>query len=436
MAAAPTMRENSRTVADCDAGSDESPRRRAQVPLPELYRSVRSTTERLCAPLSAEDAVVQSMPDASPAKWHLAHATWFFETFVLERFLAGYAPRDPSYRVLFNSYYNAVGPMYPRPERGMVTRPSLAEVFDYRRSVDEAVERVLARGDSDDAVAEVVVLGINHEQQHQELILTDIKHVLSRNPLLPAYHGRAAPRGDGSLPLRWSTFDEGIREIGHAGPAFAFDNERPRHRVFVHAFEIALRPVTNGEYAAFIEDGAYVEPALWLSDGWNWVRQNAIAAPFYWQRHEGCWHEFTLAGLREIDPAAPVCHLSFYESAAFAKWAGARLPTEQEWEVAASSAPLDGNFADDGWLHPAACPAERMFGDVWQWTASAYAPYPGYTEPDGALGEYNGKFMSGQMVLRGGSCATPRSHVRATYRNFFYPDARWQFSGLRLARDC
>jgi ergothioneine biosynthesis protein EgtB len=408
----------------------------AQVPLAQLYRSVRTTTERLCAPLSPEDAVVQSMPDASPAKWHLAHTTWFFETFVLASFLAGYEPRDPSYRVLFNSYYTSVGPMHSRPERGMLTRPPLAEIFDYRRSVDEAMERLLAGGELGRVALDVVVLGLHHEQQHQELILTDIKHALSRNPSLPAYHDRVAPRGAGTLPLRWSTFGEGIHEIGHDGAGFSFDNERPRHRVFTHTFEIALRPVTNGEYADFIADGGYADPALWLSDGWNWLQQDAIDAPLYWQRREERWHEFTLSGLREIDPAAPACHLSFYESAAFAKWAGARLPTEQEWEVAAAGRLVEGNFADDGWLHPVAATAEHTFGDVWQWTASAYTPYPGYQEPDGALGEYNGKFMSGQMVLRGGSCATPRSHVRATYRNFFYPHARWQFSGLRLARDC
>ena len=428
------MHKIGRPLVDSASGFDV-PVPLAQIPLVALYRSVRRATERLCAPLSAEDAVVQSMPDASPAKWHLAHTTWFFETFVLEPFLAGYEPRDPSYRVLFNSYYNTVGPMHSRPERGMLTRPSLEEVLAYRRVVDEALEPLLLAGDHDAAVLDVVVLGLNHEQQHQELILTDIKHALSRNPTLPVYHHRAPDRATATLPLRWSTFDEGIREIGHQGGTFAFDNESPRHRVFVHAFEIALRPVTNGEYAEFIADGGYSDPALWLSDGWRWIRENGITAPLYWQQRDDRWHEFTLAGLREIDPAAPACHLSFYESMAFAKWAGARLPTEQEWEVAAASSPVEGNFADDGVFHPAASATERMFGGVWQWTASAYAPYPGYREPEGALGEYNGKFMSGQMVLRGGSCATPRAHMRATYRNFFYPEARWQFSGLRLARD-
>jgi ergothioneine biosynthesis protein EgtB len=384
--------------------------------------------------LSAEDAVVQSMPDASPAKWHLAHTTWFFETFVLES-AGGYSPPDPSYRYLFNSYYNDVGRMPPRRERGLLTRPSLSEVLEYRRRVDAAVHALLERDGSNQSLTDVLVLGLHHEQQHQELILTDLKHALSCNPLAPAYHDSTAPRGEGAPARRWCAFDEGVREIGFDGSGFSFDNERPRHRVFVHAFEIAARPVTSGEYLEFIDDGGYTEARLWLSDGWTWVENNHAFAPLYWQRSDGDWSEFTLAGMRLVDRSAPVCHLSFYEAHAFARWAAARLPTEQEWETAANGAPVEGNFADARIYHPVATANGSMFGDVWQWTASAYLPYPGYREPQGALSEYNGKFMSGQMVLRGGSCATPRSHVRSTYRNFFHPAARWQFSGLRLARD-
>jgi ergothioneine biosynthesis protein EgtB len=405
-----------------------------------LYDEVRRRTQELCAPLSPEDAVVQSMPDASPAKWHLAHTTWFFETFLLEP-AGGYESPDPIYRYLFNSYYNDVGRMYPRRERGLLTRPSLAQVLEYRRRVDDAVRELLNSGAARHGFADVVELGLHHEQQHQELILTDIKHAFSCNPLLPAYRERTLPRAEAVPALRWSRFEEGLRDIGDGGAGFAFDNERPRHRAFVHAFELASRPVTSGEYVEFMDDGGYAQPRLWLSDGWAWVQREHVEAPLYWRRDDGDWREFTLAGARTLDRSAPVCHLSFYEAHAFAHWAGARLPTEQEWETAAGGEPVEGNFADSELLHPVACASsaarklEQIFGDVWEWTASAYLPYPGYREPDGALGEYNGKFMSGQMVLRGGSCATARSHVRPTYRNFFYPDCRWQFAGLRLARD-
>jgi ergothioneine biosynthesis protein EgtB len=409
-------------------------------PLSRLYCEVRAQTERLCAPLTPEDAVVQSMPDASPAKWHLAHTTWFFETFVLEPGAVRAAP-DPSYRYLFNSYYNDVGRMHPRRERGLLTRPSLAEVMEYRRRVDAAMDALLARDAIDASTADVIVLGVHHEQQHQELILTDVKHAFSCNPSLPAYQDRTPPRAESAPPQRWCAFDEGVREIGFDGAGFSFDNERPRHRAFVRAFELASRPVTAGEYAEFVADGGYSEARLWLSDGWTWVQNNRLTAPLYWQAVDGDFMEFTLAGARPLDRGAPVCHLSFYEAYAYARWAGARLPTEHEWETAADGAAIEGNFADAGLYHPmapangAARKLEQMFGDVWEWTASAYLPYPGFREPEGALGEYNGKFMSGQMVLRGGSCATPRSHIRATYRNFFHPDARWQFAGLRLARD-
>ena len=407
------------------------------------YRCVRAATERLAAPLSPEDCVAQSMPDASPVKWHLAHTTWFFETFVLEPADPAFVPFDAAFRVLFNSYYNAIGEQHPRPQRGLLTRPSLDRVYAYRHHVDRAVEEQLGSGAIDAARRAVVALGLEHEQQHQELILTDLKHLLAQNPLRPAYRDDlSAPVSNGTPPLRWHRFDAGIREFGSDGPGFHFDNEGPRHRQLVPSFELASRPVTEGEFAAFIEAGAYQQPEWWLADGWTALQQERWNAPAYWERAGDAWQVFTLAGRRPLAPDAPVCHVSFYEADAYARWAGARLPTEAEWETAAGVRPVQGNFVEEDVLQPVSlgpdegrdAPA-RLFGDVWEWTASPYVAYPGYRATAGALGEYNGKFMCNQWVLRGGSCASPRDHLRSTYRNFFPAAARWQFSGLRLARD-
>ena len=407
------------------------------------YREVRDVSEALCAPLEAEDYVVQSMPDASPAKWHLAHTSWFFETFVLKPSGFDVAADHPQYAYLFNSYYNAVGERIPRPERGLISRPTVAEVYRYRAAVDGCMLELLDRidGPGRGALRETVELGLNHEQQHQELILTDLKHAFSRNPLRPSYRSRGEDEPRGLLGLsRWLEYPEGLRSIGHAGPGFAFDNETPRHRAFVEAFRLADRPVTVAEYLGFIDSGGYDRPEFWLSDGWNACRTHRWSAPGYWERADGGWRVMTLAGMRELDDAEPVCHVSYYEADAFARWAGARLPTEAEWEVAAEGAEVAGTFLESGRFHPRAAVAgtdgpSQLFGDVWEWTSSPYTPYPGYRPAAGALGEYNGKFMCNQMVLRGGSCVTPRSHVRGTYRNFFPPDARWQFSGVRLAQD-
>jgi ergothioneine biosynthesis protein EgtB len=416
------------------------------LPAPELaarYRALRSQTERLCAPLSEEDCTVQSMPDASPAKWHLAHTSWFFETFVLEAAVPGYAPFHPSYRVLFNSYYNSVGEQHPRPRRGLLSRPPLDEVLGYRAHVDAGVLELLAADALSGEQARVLEIGLQHEQQHQELILTDAKHMLSCNPLRPAYRpGLAeAPRSD-VKPLSWHWSEGGVHWIGHEGAGFCFDNETPRHRVFLEPFEVASRLVTNGEYLAFMEDRGYERAELWLSDGWATCQAREWRAPLHWEQCDGRWRVFTLGGARPLRLDEPVCHVSYYEADAYAAWACARLPSEAEWEVAAKSAAPEGNLVERDLLHPAPARAgdpergpAQLFGDVWEWTRSGYEPYPGYSPPPGALGEYNGKFMCSQLVLRGGSCATPGSHIRASYRNFFYPDARWQFSGIRLARD-
>ena len=411
----------------------------------EHYRQVRAATTALCAPLSAEDFVVQSMPDASPAKWHLAHTTWFWEEFVLQHATDRYEFHDEKFRYLFNSYYNTVGPMHSRPSRGLLSRPTVPEVLAYRSHVDERMNALLGSGRISAALARVVTLGLHHEQQHQELLLTDLKHLFSCNPLLPAYiqHSTAAPRAAPAQLFR--TFDGGLVEIGHAGAGFCFDNELPRHHAYVAPFQIATRAVTNAEFLEFVRDGGYETAQHWLSDGWATVQREGWRRPIYWT--ESLDAEFSLTGLRELHPHAPVCHVSCYEADAFARWADARLPTEFEWEIAAITAPLAGNFVENQHWHPlpAAHPGPaadagaaqllQMFGDVWEWTQSAYAPYPGYRPAAGALGEYNGKFMVNQLVLRGGSCATPRSHIRPTYRNFFNPAARWQFSGVRLARD-
>jgi ergothioneine biosynthesis protein EgtB len=409
--------------------------------LRERFTAIRRATERLAAPLSPEDCAAQSMPDASPVKWHLAHTAWFFETFVLERACPGDAPFHPAFRVLFNSYYQSVGAQHPRPERGLLTRPSLAEVQRYRRHVDEQVARLFDAGRIDAPLAALLELGLQHEQQHQELILTDVKHLLGCSPLAPAYRDDLPePPRAAAPPPGWRAFAEGLRELGFAGAGFAFDNEGPRHRAFVAAFELASRPVTCGEYRAFVEDGGYARPELWLADGFATAQARGWAAPAHWLRDGGGWRVFTLGGVRPLRDEEPVCHVSLYEADAYARWAGARLPTEAEWETAAAGLPVDGNFVESGLLHPAAAPAAsdglaQLFGDVWEWTSSAYSPYPGYRPPAGAVGEYNGKFMANQFVLRGGSCVSPRDHLRASYRNFFHPDARWQLSGIRLARD-
>ncbi len=408
----------------------------AGAPSGARYEQVRHFTERLCAPLAIEDYVVQSMPDVSPAKWHLAHTTWFFETFVLAAARPDYRPFHPRYCYLFNSYYNAVGERYARPRRGLLSRPTVDEIYRYRAHVDAAMGDLLA--DEPPPLAGVIELGLHHEQQHQELILTDLKHVFSCNPLWPAYQEPPPSTSAVAPELGWVTYPEGLGWVGHDGPAFAFDNETPRHRVFLAGFQLATRPVTNEEYLAFLADDGYRRPELWLSDGWNTVCAQGWEAPLYWERLDDGWWSFTLNGLQPLAPAEPVCHLSYYEADAFARWAGARLPSEAEWERAAADAAPDGGFVEDGRLHPAPAAGDglrQMLGDVWEWTSSPYGPYPGFRPVDGALGEYNGKFMCNQMVLRGGSCATSRSHIRPTYRNFFPPDARWQFSGLRLARD-
>ena len=406
----------------------------------ERFHAIRAATAALAAPLSDEDCAIQSMPDASPVKWHLAHTTWFFETFLLEPRLAGYRAHDPAFRTLFNSYYNAVGDKHPRRERGLISRPSRAEVMAYRGHVEAAMADLIAGSGSDVPLGALIELGLQHEQQHQELILTDLLHMLSCNPLRPPYLPSGdARRGEVAASLAWVDFDGGVADIGHDGPGFSFDNELPRHREYLAPFALASRPVTNAEYLAFIADGGYQRPELWLSEGWDWVNAGSIVAPLYWHRTGGEWHRFTLRGVLPIDLAAPVCHVSLFEADACARWAGARLPTESEWEHAAARVPLQGRFVEDGSLLPGPAPAgpslSQMYGDVWQWTRSAYAPYPGYRPAAGALGEYNGKFMCNQYVLRGGSCATPRSHIRASYRNFFPAGARWQFAGFRLARD-
>jgi dimethylhistidine N-methyltransferase len=400
----------------------------------ERFREIRDATESLTSILSAEDQNLQSMPDASPVKWHRAHTTWFFETFVLAK-LREYKPFHPAYSYLFNSYYDAVGSRHARPQRGLLSRPSAEEIAGYRRHVDEGMFDLLARR-TDTETAALVELGLNHEEQHQELILTDILHAFAQNPLKPSYRGLR--RTDSATPseLHFERFEGGIVEIGHRGDGFGFDNESPRHEALLQPFMLANRLITNGEWLEFMEAGGYRDPRHWLSDGWQCVVANGWNAPLYWEKRDGQWLSMTLSGLHPIDPGAPVAHVSFYEAEAFARWRGKRLPTEAEWERAARTLdPSQGNFRESGFLRPIANHSRQMFGDVWEWSASPYAPYPGYRAPDGAVGEYNGKFMVNQMVLRGGSCVTPRGHVRASYRNFFYPHQRWQFSGLRLADD-
>ncbi len=396
------------------------------------YHAVRAATERLAEPLGPEDQSVQSMPDASPAKWHRAHTTWFFETFVLARFLPGYRPFDPAFAYLFNSYYEAVGPRHPRPARGLLTRPTVAEVARYRAHVDAAMADLLPHPPAE--AAALVELGLHHEQQHQELLLTDIKHAFAQNPLDPVYVAAPAPPHAEAPPIDWLDLEGGIVAIGHDGPAFGFDNEGPHHRALVPDFRIASRPVSTAEYLAFVEDGGYREPRHWMSEGWALVQARGWEAPAYWRRDGRSWTAYTLHGRRPLAPGEPVCHVSWYEAAAYAAWAGRRLPTEFEWETAALAAGHADLAADRVRPHPRAV-GQGFVQDVWEWTGSAYLPYPGFRPAAGAVGEYNGKFMTNQMVLRGRSCATPPGHERPTYRNFFPPDARWQFGGFRLAED-
>ncbi len=420
--------------------------------LARKFTEVRSTTVGLAAPLSVEDQMLQSMPDASPTKWHLAHTTWFFETFLLAPHAPDYRPVDARFRDLFNSYYKQVGAHPFRGSRGLMSRPSLDDVHAYRRRVDEAMHRLIES--ADDELLPLIELGVNHEQQHQELILTDIKHALWSSPLQPPYReniggprlSRPSLAGHGSdVDPRWLDFDGGVHQIGHRGEGFAFDNEGPRHEVLLRPFRLAARLVTNGDWQAFMDDGGYRRPEWWLSDGWDTVVAQRWNAPLYWECRDDGWWQYTLSGMRRVDGNEPVCHVSYYEADAYARWAGARLPLEQEWEIAAERNPSFGTMLDDQVFHPQAsreksppdaaraAALSKIFGDVWEWTASPYVAYPGFQPAAGALGEYNGKFMCNQMVLRGGSCATPRSHIRATYRNFFPPPARWQFSGVRLA---
>jgi ergothioneine biosynthesis protein EgtB len=417
--------------------SEQATNGRPDADLKDRYRRVRQQSLYLCESLQTEDFVAQSMPDVSPTKWHLAHTSWFFENFLLVPHLSGYRQFDERFDYLFNSYYYTVGQMHLRSQRGLLTRPTVAEVRAYREHVDAQMDRLLD-GAAGTRLDHLLTLGLNHEQQHQELMLTDIKHVLSVNPLQPAYRDDLATPAGVAGPLDWHGFPEGVHEIGSGGNSgFCFDNETPRHRIFLRPFALASRPVTNAEYREFIEDGGYRDVAGWLSDGWAWIRREQIDRPLYWSAD--LESEFTLGGLRAIDPHAPVSHLSFYEADAYARRAGHRLPTEAEWEIAAAGQEAAGNLADTELLHPAPAASDsglrQMYGDVWEWTASPYASYPGFQPLAGSLGEYNGKFMCNQMVLRGGSCATPADHIRATYRNFFYPESRWQFSGLRLAKD-
>jgi ergothioneine biosynthesis protein EgtB len=432
-----------RASGEGPAGNRSALSAQAVPSLASRYREVRSRTEWLCEPLQTEDFVVSSMPDVSPTKWHLAHTSWFFETFVLAPHEQSYHSPDARYAFLFNSYYVQAGERHCRAQRGLATRPTVGEVFAYRAHVDEAVLALLDRiaEDTEHPAVPLIELGVQHEQQHQELLVTDIKHVFWMNPLRPAYRPRLKEESGGvsSRALDWVSVADGVYRIGHAPETggFAFDNEGPPHRVFLEPYRIASRLATNGEYLAFVEDGGYHRPELWLSAGLATVKDRAWVAPLYWERGDNGWTEFTLAGTRPLDPSEPVTHISYYEADAFARWAGHRLPTEFEWEVAAANVPVHGRFVEGERFHPGTAPSavglQQLYGDVWQWTQSAYVAYPNYRPAMGAVGEYNGKWMSDQWVLRGASCATPRSHARLTYRNFFPSDARWQFTGIRLA---
>lgn len=445
-------------------GSTNSPSAEASKDDPSTrYRAIRHQSEVICATLHVDDFNLQAMPETSPPKWHLAHTTWFLENFVLTPFVDNYTPYNAHFATLFNSYYTSLGTAaFPRPQRGLLTRPTTAEIFTYRAAIDQKIHELLHSGHSQhEAITRRIELALQHEQQHQELLLTDIKYGFSLNPLCPVFCERVIPSKthvfslQEAEKLRWIEFEQRLCEVGAGGDAFYFDNEGPRHTVLVHAFALAERLITNAEYLEFIKDHGYERPELWLADGWSQVEKNRWQAPLYWRRQGHNWSVFTLHGEVPLAGNEPVCHVSYYEADAYARWAGARLPTEFEWESVACTQCSDGHFIDDGILHPRAAgceqhPASRghdqnkagsdankvrqLFGDVWEWTASAYAPYPGYTPPAGAIGEYNGKFMCNQMVLRGGSCISARNHLRASYRNFFYPSDRWQFSGIRLAR--
>lgn len=411
----------------------------------DRFRRIRRFSEAICQPLVPEDFVIQSMPDVSPTKWHLAHTSWFFETFILRPHLPEYPLYNPKFAYLFNSYYVQAGERHCRARRGLLSRPTVEEVYRYRSHIDEYMITLIERSDREtySMLAPLIEIGLHHEQQHQELMLTDIKHVFSINPLYPEYQSYVAGPSGALPPLGWIPVEEGLYEIGHQGRSFFYDNEAPRHRYFAESFSMASRLVTNAEYLAFIEDGGYERPELWLSEGWATINNRNWRAPMYWEQHKGVWHYFTLSGLRELAMDEPVCHVSYFEADAYARWAGARLPTEQEWEIAASQVSAEGHYVDAAYYRPVAAtskddypqqPLQQLYGEVWQWTQSQYSPYPGYKPAEGALGEYNGKFMCNQFVLRGASCATSKSHARLTYRNFFPPDARWQFMGIRLAR--
>jgi len=415
--------------------------------LSRSFKAVRDFSHTLAEPLEIEDYVIQSMPDVSPTKWHLAHTSWFFETFVLSKAVKGYKSLSPQYAYLFNSYYIQAGERHLRPKRGLISRPTVEETYNYRNYVDEHMIRFMDDADESEwkEFSPVIEIGIHHEQQHQELIVTDIKHVFSENPLRPVYMTNSDKNGKpakGAPPVKWIDFEGGVHLIGHEGKGFGYDNEYPRHKVYLEPFRLQSRLVTNGEYLGFIEDGGYETPELWLSEGWAAVESRNWKAPLYWERKNGKWACFTLSGMRSVNTEDPVCHVSYFEADAYARWAGARLPTESEWEAAASGQPVEGNFAEKLSFHPGAHasvkdkhPLHQIYGDVWEWTQSPYTSYPGFKTLPGALGEYNGKFMCNQFVLRGGSCATSKSHIRKTYRNFFPPDARWQFMGIRLAKD-
>lgn len=409
--------------------------------LKEQFKSVRSFSHYLVEPLETEDFVIQPMENASPTKWHLAHTSWFFETFVLGKFQKGFESLHPQYAYFFNSYYLQTGVPFSRAKRGMLSRPTVKDVFDYRYYVNEQIENFINNITDEiwEKAAPVVEIGIHHEQQHQELILTDLKYLLAQNPLLPTYRDRIIQESPGPKKIKWIAFDEGTVKIGNKGKEFTYDNEHPRHRTYVQNYELANRLVTNKEYLEFINDGGYARSELWLDEGWSTVQREGWNAPLYWYKSNNTWMYFTLSGSRRIDENEPVTHISYYEADAFARWKGVRLPTEQEWEHACGKRFIDGNFVENNQFHPIATETtegdlQQMFGNVWEWTMSSYSPYPNYKPLPGALGEYNGKFMANQYVLRGGSCATSKSHIRKTYRNFFHADARWQFSGIRLAR--
>lgn len=415
--------------------------RHSRAHLINRFKAIRDFSNQLVEPLEIEDFVVQAMENTSPTKWHLAHVSWFYETFLLEKVYDDYESLHPQYAYIFNSYYLQTGEPHTRSKRGLLTRPTVREVFEYRDYVNKEVLKFLedATDEQLDEFGPVIEIGNNHEQQHQELMITDFKYMFAQNPLFPKYKELKKPDSNPVPPLNWVSFDEGIYEIGNEGNEFTYDNEHPRHREFLEAFELSDRLITNGEYMEFMEDGGYERSELWLDDGWATVNEKGWDSPLYWIKRDGSRYYYTLSGLREVDPNEPVTHVSYYEADAYARWAGARLATEAEWETAAGNLPCEGNFVEEGYFHPRPLQEKKqglkqLYGDVWEWTKSAYDAYPGYEPLPGALGEYNGKFMCSQYVLRGGSCATSETHIRKTYRNFFYPDARWQFNGIRLAR--